>query len=61
MRGQAELVPRRPSLDPARLPLLAAAVDEITAMETDDPNVGFKGGLQLLLAGMVATKKATGT
>lgn len=52
---------RRPSLDPARLPLLAAALDEITNTATDGPNVGFKGGIHLLLAGMVATKKAAGT
>ena len=52
---------RRLSLDPARLPLLAAALDEITNMATDSPNVGFKGGIHLLLAGMVATKKATDT
>ena len=51
---------RRPSLDPARLPLLAAALDEISATAADDPNVGFKGGIRLLLAGMVATKNATG-
>lgn len=52
---------RHLSLDPARLPQLAAALDEITATATDDPNVGFKGGIRLLLAGMVATKKATAT
>jgi TetR/AcrR family tetracycline transcriptional repressor len=51
----------RPSLDPARLPLLTAALDEITSTATNDPNVGFKGGIRLLLAGMVATKNATAT
>jgi TetR/AcrR family tetracycline transcriptional repressor len=49
------------SLDRARLPQLAAALDEITDTATDDSSVGFKGGIRLLLAGMVATKKATGT
>lgn len=49
---------RRPSLDPAHFPLLAAACDGITNTATDHPDVGFKGGIHLLLAGMVATKKA---
>lgn len=51
--------PRYPSPDPARLPLLAAAFDDITTAATDDPDIGFKGGIHLLLAGMAATKKAT--
>lgn len=49
---------RRPSLDRARLPLLAAAFDELTNTAPDHSTVGFQGGLHLLLAGMVATKKA---
>jgi TetR/AcrR family tetracycline transcriptional repressor len=49
---------RRPSLDPAHFPLLAAAFNEITNTATAHPEVGFTGGLHLLLAGMVATKKA---
>ena len=48
------------SLDPAHFPHLAAALDEITATEPSDPHVGFKGGIRLLLAGMVTTKQATG-
>ncbi|HEX4206332.1 MAG TPA: TetR/AcrR family transcriptional regulator C-terminal domain-containing protein [Ktedonobacteraceae bacterium] len=52
---------RRPSLDPVRLPLLAAAFDELTNTTTDRPNIGFKGGIHLLLAGMVATKKTPTT
>jgi TetR/AcrR family tetracycline transcriptional repressor len=48
------------SLDPARFPHLAAALDEITATETSDPKVGFKGGIRLLLTGMVTTKQTTG-
>lgn len=52
---------RRPLLDPAHLPLLAAAFDEITNTATNHPTIGFKGGLHLLLAGMVATKKAPAT
>lgn len=47
---------RRLSLDPARWPLVAAALDENTATATDAPRVGFEGGLALILAGMVATK-----
>jgi hypothetical protein len=50
---------RHSSLDSTRLPLLAAAFDDITAAAANDPHVGFKGGIHLLLAGMVATKKAT--
>jgi TetR/AcrR family transcriptional regulator, tetracycline repressor protein len=49
------------SRDPARFPHLAAALDEITATATHDPQVGFKGGLRLLLAGMVTTKQTTGS
>ena len=49
---------RHPSLDLARLPLLAAAFDELTNTATNHSTVGFQGGLHLLLAGMVATKKA---
>lgn len=50
----------RPSLDPARLPLLAAASDELNAAAPGDAQAGFKGGIQLILAGMVATREATG-
>ena len=48
------------SLDPTRFPHLAAALDDITATAADDPHVGFRGGLRLLLAGMVTTKQTTG-
>lgn len=48
------------SLDPARFPHLVAASNEITATTTDDPRMGFTGGIQLLLAGMAATRQATG-
>jgi TetR/AcrR family tetracycline transcriptional repressor len=47
------------SLDPARFPQLAVALSEIIAAEASDANVGFKGGIRLLLAGMVMTKQAT--
>lgn len=47
------------SLDPARFPYLVAGLDEITKTAIDDPHIGFKGGIRLLLAGMVATKQAT--
>lgn len=50
--------PRRLSLDPARVPLLAAASDELAIAASDDPNAGFKGAIQLILAGMVATRDA---
>lgn len=48
------------SLDPARFPHLAAALDDITETAADDLHIGFKGGLRLLLTGMVTTKQATG-
>ncbi|MGZ3584195.1 MAG: TetR/AcrR family transcriptional regulator C-terminal domain-containing protein [Ktedonobacterales bacterium] len=51
---------RRPSLDRARLPLLAATADELSAGAPEDSNAEFKGGLQLILAGMAVTKKASG-
>jgi TetR/AcrR family tetracycline transcriptional repressor len=51
---------RRLSLDPARVPLLAAAFDEFTATAQDDPDAGFKGGIRLLLAGMAEIKKRSG-
>lgn len=50
--------PRRPALDPSRVPLLAAASDELAAATSDDLDAGYKGGLQLLLAGMVAKRDA---
>lgn len=46
------------SLGPACFPHLAAALGEITETEASDPNLGFKGGIRLLLAGMVTTKQA---
>jgi hypothetical protein len=54
------LRPHLLSLDPARFPHLVAALDEITATATDDPDMGFKGDIRLLLAGIVTTKQATG-
>jgi TetR/AcrR family transcriptional regulator, tetracycline repressor protein len=47
------------TLDPARFPHLAAALGEIMATEPADPNLGFKGGIRLLLAGMAAAKQTT--
>ena len=53
------LGPRRPSLDPARVPLLAAASDELTtAASSDDLHAGFKGGIHLILTGMAAKRDA---
>lgn len=48
------------ALDPVRFPHLAAALDTITETATDGPQVGFKGGLRLLLAGILTTKQVTG-
>lgn len=47
------------SLDPVRFPHLVAALDEISKTAIDDPHVGFKGGIRLLLAGMMTTKQTT--
>lgn len=53
------LGPRRPSLDPSRVPLLAAASDELaTTASSDDPDAGFKGGIELILTGMAAKRDA---
>jgi TetR/AcrR family tetracycline transcriptional repressor len=43
-------------LDTARLPLMAAALDEFAVTGTGSPRLGFKGGLDLILAGMAASK-----
>lgn len=57
--GRSTVVgPRRPSLDPSRAPLLAAASDELTTAASDDPNVGFKEGIHLILTGMAAKRDA---
>lgn len=48
------------ALEPARFPHLVAALDEIATTTTGDPQVGFKGGIRLLLAGMALRRQATG-
>ena len=55
------LKPRLLSLDPVRFPHLAAAQDELTESTVDDSQIGFRGGIQLLLIGMVMTKQISST
>lgn len=44
--------------DPARFPLLTAAVEDLTATVSADPDAVFKGGIRLLVTGMVAAQNA---
>jgi AcrR family transcriptional regulator len=44
--------------DPARFPRLTAAVEDLTATVTADPDAVFKGGMRLLVGGMVAAQNA---
>jgi TetR/AcrR family tetracycline transcriptional repressor len=47
---------RTSPFDSARLPLLTTALTEIAATPAGAPSLGFKGGLDLILAGMAAKK-----
>jgi TetR/AcrR family transcriptional regulator, tetracycline repressor protein len=46
-------------LDPIRLPMLAAVLDGAADRFAGDRGMGFEAGLQLILAGMRATKAST--
>lgn len=57
-RHSAAWGPRRLALDSSRMPLLAAAFDELSDAASDDHDLGFKDGIQLFLTGMAAKKDA---
>jgi len=52
---------RNGSLDTTRSPMMGAALDAISTSGEGGPTLGFKGGLDLILAGMAATKAAPAT